>query len=421
MLTPRVWALIVGLALAASLIAAPARAQKSKVNAGLAAYAAKKWDAAAVQIAEGLKDTTNMKPKDLGKANLRLAQALLQIHLAANTPIFQADYNKRFPNRLEDAYRAIMKAISYDTDGKLAPEINVELPQLFNGFQQRGSIAYNEKSYASSVANLNYAIELIGLPALASNKAAVGPLTQLRAYANLYAGDTLKCINDLMTYVRITPDTTSDVPQMYNNLVLLVRGFEKNDAKALSILEEATRKFPSNEDLRNQELSIYSSNPDLREQAMAKFGKAYEANPNNAFVALNYASMLDQAKRGEEAAAIYLKLIDLPEASWGQMSNNRWIAYYSVARGYVNQAKDLIDAANDLVDKKKIDNKSYEAEKVKMKALLSKGLPYLEKSYELNSKDRDILNTLFQVSVLLEDEAKTKLYSDKKKEMDGGN
>lgn len=407
---------------AALLLATGAWAQKSKLNAGYAAYVSKKYTDAARLIQEGLKDTTGYKPKDMAKANLKLAQSLNQLQGIAAAGLNADAIDRDFPTRQVDAYLALRKAKVNDLDGKLADEIKAEWGTAANALNALADAQWRGKEYAKCAATLVYSIEAVGqLPDSVSRKFTPS-LVQLRAFSYLYSSDTTRAINDLMTYLRIAPSTTEDLPSMYNSLVSLVRIYEKNEPKAIAILDEARQKYPANDDLRTQELSIYNSNPELREKAMGKFAQAYQDKPSDIYIGLNYAVMLEQAQRPDDAIAVYAKLRELPDTAWeSEMSKNRWIAYYNTGAVLVNKAKVVIDNANDLIDKKKIDNKGYEAEKNKMKALLSEALPFLEKAHEYDPTNTDVLTSLVQVTLRLEDEKKAEYYSAKKKKLVEGN
>ncbi len=408
---------------AALLLATGAWAQKSKLNAGYAAFTSKKFPDAARFIQEGLKDTTGYKPKDMAKANLFLAQALNQIEGQVRAGLNAEGLNRDFPNRQVDAYVALRKAKVNDIDSKLAAQINGEWGEVANALNGLADAQWRAKEYPKCAATLVYSIDAMGNLEDSIRRKFLPTLVQLRAFSYLYSSDTSKAINDLMTYLRIAPSTTEDLPSMYNSLVSLVRIFEKNEPKAIAILEEGRQKFPSNDELRLQELSIYNNNPELREKAMGKFAQAYNDKPSDIYIGLNYAVMLEQANRSDEAMAVYAQLRQLPDSVWvGDMGKNRWITYYNTGAVLVNKAKAVIDNANDLIDKKKLDDKGYEAEKNKMKALLGEALPFLEKAHEYEPTNTDVLNSLVQVTLRLEDEKKAEYYSAKKKKLlEGGN
>jgi tetratricopeptide (TPR) repeat protein len=235
-------------------------------------------------------------------------------------------------------------------------------------------------------------------------------------------GDTAQAINSFMTYTRVTPDTVSNYVQNYNNLVLLVRTYEKNEEKALALLEEGRKRFPENAALRDQELSILRDNDQLRERAVVKFTEEYTKSPDNIYVALNYAEMLQQSKRVDEAEQVYQKLTKLDDSAWEKYQSSRWIAFFNYAAINVNKGKALIDATNERIEKKTLSNKDYETEKNKWKVFLTLAMPMLEKAHEYEPKNLDILTSLVQVSFLLEDSAKSEEYSRRKKALvEGGN
>jgi tetratricopeptide (TPR) repeat protein len=405
--------LLIGLLCMLALTVSQAYSQKSKITSGQIALREKKPADAARLIAEGLKDTLKLKANDLAKANMNLAQALMQVHeISASLP----DVAKPFPNRLMDAYRAVRSARRYDIDNKLKAETEAIYPGLVNALSIAGNDAYGkEKDYAKSIQYLDATLDLFSLMDQTLIKPYIPQMVELRAYALLAKGDTAQAINGFMTFTRVTPDTVSNYVQNFVNLVQLVRTYEKNEEKALALLEEARKKFPQDPSLRDQELNILRSNSELRERAMAKFTEEYAKTPDNIYVALNYAEMLEQSNRGADAEQVYEKLTKLSDSAWEKYQGSRWIAYYNNAAINVNKGKEVIDAANLLIEKKKLSNKEYEVEKTKMKAFLSLALPYLEKAHEYDPKNIDVLNSLVQVSFLLEDTDKSEEYSRRKK------
>jgi tetratricopeptide (TPR) repeat protein len=413
-------ALLLGLLCVLAFTVRPAYAQRSKITTGQIALANKKPADAARLIAEGLKDSVNLKPKDLAKGNMNLAQALMQIHEISST---LPEVAKPFPNRLIDAYRALRSARRNDLDNKFKAEIETIYPSLVNALSIAGNEAYEkEKDYAKSIQYLDATLDLFSLMDQNLVKPYIPQMVMLKAYAQMAKGDTAQAINSFMTYTRVTPDTVSNYVQNYNNLVLLVRTYEKNEEKALALLEEGRKRFPENAALRDQELSILRDNDQLRERAVVKFTEEYTKSPDNIYVALNYAEMLQQSKRVDEAEQVYQKLTKLDDSAWEKYQSSRWIAFFNYAAINVNKGKALIDATNERIEKKTLSNKDYETEKNKWKVFLTLAMPMLEKAHEYEPKNLDILTSLVQVSFLLEDSAKSEEYSRRKKALvEGGN
>ena len=158
-------------------------------------------------------------------------------------------------------------------------------------------------------------------------------------------------------------------------------------------------------ELSNFELDIYLNAPDKYHDAVEKFRKAMEAEPDNYIVHIAYAQLLE-ASDMSAAIEIYDKAISIDDS--------KTIAYFNLGAIYVNRAADLSKAANEQED---LD----EANKISQESLdyLSKAKPYMEKALATSPGDLSIINALLQICINLKEMEDYKKYKEMKKQIQG--
>ncbi len=186
--------------------------------------------------------------------------------------------------------------------------------------------------------------------------------------------------------------------EIYRNIALILTQQGKGD-EARAAVSEARIANPNDESLLLEEANLYLQQKDfinykrLVNEALAK-------NPNNADLVFNLGVLAASTDRAE-AEKHYKRAIEI---------NPKYTnAYLNLAILKLEPEKGIIDEMNKLGTTEK-DNKRYEVLKKQREEIFRSSLPYLEKAFELDQKNTDVYNTLYNVYGALE-------LTDKRKEL----
>lgn len=168
---------------------------------------------------------------------------------------------------------------------------------------------------------------------------------------------------------------------------------QKNYDKSLQYVDNGLKLKPSDEELLNFQSTIYTESGRL-EQAMAKLKDLVAKYPDNKNYTAQYASMLSNANKYDEAIELFEKVLKTDPQSE--------LATFNVAAAYKNKAGNIQTAEQAAFDKaeaaRKKDKKApeYKIDNSKYFPMLKKSAEYFEKYRKLPGKDRDI-STLEQL------------------------
>lgn len=168
---------------------------------------------------------------------------------------------------------------------------------------------------------------------------------------------------------------------------------QKNYDKSLQYIDNGLKLKPSDEELLNFQSQIYTESGRL-EQAMAKLKDLVAKYPDNKTYAAQYASMLSNANKYDEAIELFDRVLKADPKSE--------IATFNIAAAYKNKAGNIQKAEQDAFDKaeaaRKKDKKApeYKIDNNKYFPMLKKSAEYFEMYRKLPGKDRDV-NVLSQL------------------------
>lgn len=196
---------------------------------------------------------------------------------------------------------------------------------------------------------------------------------------------------------------TKEARAVYNTLLSIdpqpyyyarIAAFEKEDGnieKALTILDEGSKKFPEDAGIIIEQLNIYIAQDKLPE-AIGLIDKAIELQPENDMLYFVKGNAYDNAKQPEEAEKAYKQALEInPE-------NNRALfnlgaIYYLGANKFIEQMSELGMSA--------ADQKKYDALDLKRKENYKQAKPYFEKVLELIPDDKEAKKALDKINSVL--------------------
>jgi tetratricopeptide (TPR) repeat protein len=177
---------------------------------------------------------------------------------------------------------------------------------------------------------------------------------------------------------------------------------EGNSDKALEYLALGREMFEMDQGLVNTEINLYIQLGRTSE-LIGKLGEALELDPENDLLLFNRGTIYDQQGDFTNAEADYKASLVINPDAFG--------TNYNLGALYFNTAIEQNNKANATSN-----NSTHKKLKSKADALFAKALPFLEKAYAIDSKDKNTLLSLKQLYYMNGDYAKS---SDMKKTIEG--
>tara|TARA_R110002126_G_scaffold47971_1_gene134011 strand:- start:93 stop:1367 length:1275 start_codon:yes stop_codon:yes gene_type:complete len=194
-----------------------------------------------------------------------------------------------------------------------------------------------------------------------------------------------------------TEENPSKRGEIFKNisLILVQEGKTEEAKKAIA---EARIANPDDSSLLLTEANLYLETKDF-DKYKELITKVLEKNPNDADLLFNLGVISGNAKDVANAEKYYLKAIEI---------NPKYInAYINLTALKLEREKPIIDEMNKLGTSDK-DMKRYDVLKKERLAIFKSVIPYLEKAFEVNSKDEAVSSTLLNVYSALEMSAEKK-------------
>ncbi len=177
---------------------------------------------------------------------------------------------------------------------------------------------------------------------------------------------------------------------------------EGNSDKALEYLALGREMFEMDQGLVNTEINLYIQLGRTSE-LIGKLGEALELDPENDLLLFNRGTIYDQQGDFTNAEADYKASLVINPDAFG--------TNYNLGALYFNTAIEQNNKANATSN-----NSTHKKLKSKADALFAKALPFLEKAYSIDSKDKNTLLSLKQLYYMNGDYAKS---SEMKKTIEG--
>lgn len=285
--------------------------------------------------------------------------------------ILDAEGKLKDQSQINKAIEAFDKAKSLDKEnGTYAVFADQRLESMWGQLVNLGAEAYQAEDYAKAAATFELASELKPQD------------TTAYLYGGIAAQQAEMWDKALASYYKLM-ELDYNKLDVYNSAIYVERSINKDDAKALEVVQKARELFPDDKNLMKDEINLLI-NADRAEEAREKLQAAVAAEPDNANLYYNLAFLNDEVGEKEKAIENYKKAVEIdPEY---------FEANFNIAVIHYNKAAEMLKEANEM------DLKTYQK---KGKAIeenaaveFKKALPFLEKSHELKPDDRSVLETL---------------------------
>ncbi|MGV0946646.1 tetratricopeptide repeat protein [Empedobacter falsenii] len=182
-----------------------------------------------------------------------------------------------------------------------------------------------------------------------------------------------------------------------------------NAKKYDAIVEEATTKYPKDADINNIATGIYqvSGNAD---KMTKRIEEAIKINPNDAQNYYNLGVLyLDDASKAAESKNLFKKAIEL--------NPKHFESYNNLVLAILQPDKEIVETMNNNLGTSKKEKEVYNANEAKRKALFTEAAPYLEKMYEIQPENRQVIRNLIQAYKTLGNDQKENFYRDAEKKL----
>ena len=282
----------------------------------------------------------------------------------------------------------------YDQD-----ELSSNITKAGVGLFNTGINFYNLKDYNLSKEMFDKIFDLFPLDK--KNNLERSNVTRESVWLNLFFISSAQANNEIAKeYLQKLIDVNYQDPQIYTYMANIYLE-EGHNEKALKIIKIGRDLFESDVNLIINELNYYLANNDYASSEKL-LRVAVEEDPNNHQLFFALGSSYDELNDFEKAENSYLEAIDIKPDFYD--------ALYNLGVMYYNKGGDMLNDANNIKDFKK-----YDIAKKKAENVMLKGLPYVEKCYELDSSDKNIMLVLKELYYRNGNNEKYKEISDKLK------
>lgn len=269
-------------------------------------------------------------------------------------------------------------------------ELNRNILNAGIGLFNSGINMYNSKDYSSSKKMFKKIFDLFPLDE--ENNLERNNVTKESIWLNLfYVSSAEGNDNTSKEFLQKLIDINYQDPQIYSFMANIL--LEENDSEgALEIIKYGREFFESDVNLIITELNYYLGQNDFV-KAEKLLTLAVEEDPNNHQLFFALGSSYDELNEFEKAENAYLEAIDIKPDFYD--------ALYNLGVMYYNKGGDMLKLVNNINDVKK-----YNIAKTNANNTMLKGLPYIEKCYEIDSSDKNLLLVLKELYYRNGDDAK---------------
>lgn len=364
---------------------AGATAQKGKLNSAKSSYDNYYAMANLKQTEEAQKALNEAKAaieevvlhdKTMNEPEAFLFKSLIYSAIANDSTMQDAS-----TDAIQIAYDALAKAKELNTEKSLKEEdVSTAEQNLYIASYNKGINAYNNQSFDTALQYFNVATDM-------------NP-TDTTLYLN--TGVTAEKVGDtalaIQSYSKLAELQYKD-PAIYAVLANLYFS-QKQEEEALNALQQGLELFPGNKDLMITELNYYLQRGEAS-KVVDKIEASVKADPGNKslWFALGVAyNEIDSVSAAENA---YAKALEIDPNYYDANINMGVIA--------IDNANKIVQEANKIPQS---EPEKYDAKIAEYKEALKGALAYLEKAYDAGERDLNLLTTMREIYVKLDNTAR---------------
>lgn len=290
-------------------------------------------------------------------------------------------YYAQNPNCLFDAKDAYIKALSLETNPKKQKDYSTPLSALEGYLFNEGLGRYKQNNNEDAFRHFSSAYSI---NELLLSKGLQKSIDTSALFAAAVSGASAKKYTEVTPMLEKLVSMNYNEPSVYESLAQIYEETKNTEALA-EIVKKGLAKYPDNKNLKVIELNQALSSNDLSAQ-IQKFEDAVKKEPKNTSYLFNLAVIYDKAGQADKAKATYEQII-AADTKFGD-------AYYNLGIMTFNEGIEINKKMNAL-DDKEVDK--YNALKKQRDEIFQKALPYLEKAYQIDTKNPDYKQSLRKV------------------------
>ncbi len=286
-------------------------------------------------------------------------------------------YSKLDSNALQVAYDSYQKAKELEPNSTFAKQATDALPGLFPVALNQGAVKYQAKDYANASKFFTMA----------------RTLNPKDTTAALYAGIANQGNNNLKAAAESFEaliDLGTNDPSIYTVTGQIYRTALNDPDKALAVVKKGVAKFPANKQLKDEEFNLNMTSGKM-DEAKNNLLESIKREPNNAEYLQNLGILYDTSGDKEKAKEYYDKALAIDPNSY-DANFNLGVLYYNKGADISKKLREM-----DLKQYQK-DGKRLETE---MKDNFTKALANFEKNYAAKKDDRNVLEPLKNIYMVL--------------------
>lgn len=287
-----------------------------------------------------------------------------------------------------EATEALKKSLSLESEGSVNYNLaDYEIEDLWSKFLNAGGEQYSNEDFGAAYNNFYLA-------------SLVKPQDSTTLFYAGVAAQQAEMTKEAMNMYYKLIDQGDASEDVYSTMVYLERSENKDDEKALEVLQKAKADYPANADFMREEINILIAMKKANE-AIEKITAAIESEPDNASLYLNLAVLYDnlsmeaEGQGNSEQSGAYVDKAQTNYEKTLALEPDNYVANFNLGVIWVNKAKVYYDKA------RAMDLKTYQKEGGKLVAegdkVLMKSLPYLEAAHAKQPDDCSVMGPLQSV------------------------
>lgn len=338
-------------------------AQTSNIN-----KAVRFMDAGDLAAAKEAIDMAAVHEKTMGKARTwyELGRVYNQIAISES-----ADVQALAPDAIEKAMEAYSKVYDMESEGSnyyTLTELQVE--NFWGAMINKGAVLFQNQDYPNAITEFDK-VKLI-------------KPEDTTAY--LYAGIAAQTIDNydaLLDNFGSLVDLGYKNIDVYNSLIYYTKTHSGDTLGALDLVRKARQDFPSNDELRKQEVNLLIQTGQI-EDAKNGLEEAIAAEPDNANLYFNLGYLYEELGEPDKAIENYAKAVEVDPTYFD--------AVYNLGVFYYNRAAELYSEAAEM-SLSDYNKRGAEVEE-QAKENLRLAMPHMKSSSELRPEEAVIWQTL---------------------------
>lgn len=300
--------------------------------------------------------------------------------------IFQAifksndeNYSKLSDDPLKEALKSYQKADELDEKGRYDKDLKIKYTFLQPDLTDQAINAFNNEDYDKALQSFEQLLEIGKVPVIKEdNPDAVDTVIMFNAGLAAYNAEKY---DKAVKYYRDVAELGYNEGRTYI-LISAAYKMNKDTASALEALKEGFEKYPDDNDILTEMISIYLQT-DQKEEAMRYLDLAIEKDPSEPQFYFARGSLFDAIGEDEKTVENYKEAIELDDDYFN--------AHFNLGAFYYNKGVEQYEKA---IEVPANENERYEEELAKCDKWWDLALPHMKRCHEIKSDDRSTIETL---------------------------